>query len=254
MSKLVELNPADHGNYRVAEHSAAEAAQKQHIINLRVTEVGQAVTSFPVFFTKVANSTNWAMSALCSLEPEHNLFVRDGRWDAIYQPTVMQTYPFYLMQKPDAERQYTVGIDVQNKVFESKDGEALFDDKGKATLYLSKVTALLEADLKNDLHTFDFARKLEELGLMKSVDVLVFYEGDKVNTLKGLHTLDEEKLQALETEPFETLRKQGYLAPIYAMLISLAQLNALIRRHNQSEEAEKIAQVKLEVSRPPSAS
>ena len=76
--------------------------------------------------------------------------------------------------------------------------------------------------------------------------MLVKYASGPQNTLTGFHTIDEAKLQDLPIEEFNDLKEKGFLAPIYSMLISIYQLNALIRRQNAIDGAERIAQVSIE--------
>ncbi len=254
MTALVELSSSKHGRLRVVDNCALDLAAKQHVVNLRVTEIGKAVSSFPLFMTRNPQSGGWALSAMCSFEPGQNLFVERAHWTGTYLPTAMQTYPLFLMRSPTEEKSYTVGIDEQSPAFSNEQGEALFDEQGKASLYLSKATALLEADIKNDIHTYQFLSRLEELGLMKSVDVQVKYDDDAVNTIRGLHTIDEDKLQLLAAQQLEELNKNGYLLSIHAMLVSTFQLNALIKKHNQKQGPTVVVQVKLESSKDVTAS
>ena len=247
MPELKELNPTDHGDLKVAPDCALKVAKNQHLINLKVSEIGHAMTSFPVFMTKVREGTDWAISAITSFELDNNLFVKDNEWQAAYTPAGMQTYPFFLMNSPKGEGQFTIGIDEENEAFSKDSGEALFEDNEKASIYLSQITAQLEGDINNEVHTFHFTRMLDELGLLKQMDLQVHYQDRSINTLKGLHTVDEEKLQNMDIESIETLRSKGYLGPTYAMLMSIYQLNAMIRRHNNYGDLRSIAQVKLEV-------
>ena len=246
MTELVELTPSKHAALRVVYNSALELAKKQHTINVRVTEVGQAVSSFPIFMTRVESSGGWVLSAIMALETGINLFVEDGEWQATYRPTAMQTYPFQLIKSPRDEKNYTIGIDEQSTAFSEEDGEALFDEENKASLYLSRVSALLEANIKNDIQTYEFTQKIEDLGLVKAIDVLVEYDNGATNTLKGLHTLDEEKLKSLSSEHFVELRNKGYLAPMYAMLTSVFQLNLLLRKHNELDSSSKVKQIRMD--------
>lgn len=247
MAELAELNPKKHGDLKVAVGSAVEVAKKHHLINLKVSEIGNAITSFPIFITKVTEATDWVVSAITSFELGKNLFVRDGEWQATYTPSGMQTYPFFLMNAPEEENKFTVGIDEQNSAFSKDEGEALFDDNDKASLYLSRVTAILQSDINNEVHTYHFTKKLDELGLIKAMDLSVQYGDGSINKLKGLNTIDEEKLQNLDIEELDNLRKKGYLGPVYGMLMSIFQLNVMIRRHNEVDGAKMVAQVKLEV-------
>ena len=249
MATLVELSNSKHANLKVISNSTMKVAEKQHIVNLRVVEVVKAVSSFPVFFNRMEKTGEWMLSAITSLEMDKNLFIKDGMWDAIYLPSIMQTYPMFLMQKPSDETQYTIGIDEKNAAFSETEGEPLFDDKGKASLYLSQVRVLLDEDIKNNLQTYHFSKKMEELNLMKAMDIQVHYADGKINTLKGLQTIHEENLQSLEVTKLEELREKGYLAPIYAILFSIYQLNSLIRKHNALSGSAKITQIKMEVAK-----
>jgi hypothetical protein len=91
---------------------------------------------------------------------------------------------------------------------------------------------------------------LDEMGLIKAMDVLVHYADGRTHTLQGLYTPDEEKLQTLAIEELDKLREKGYLAPIYAMLISIYQFNALILRNNQLDGTAKVKQIQLEIPKP----
>ncbi|TQV69904.1 SapC family protein [Exilibacterium tricleocarpae] len=249
MAELVELTSGKHGKLKVVDNCAVAFAARQHVMNLRVAEIGKAVSSFPVFFTKNTRTGDWALSAVTSFEQGVNLFVENDKWTATYQPTGIQTYPLFLMRSPKDKNGYTVGIDATSQAFSEQQGEALFDDRGKASLYLSRVTVLLEADIKNDIQTYQFMQKLEELNLFKSIDIQVHYEDGSVQTLKGLHTLDEDKLQSLQNEQLSELNKTGYLIPMHAVLISIYQLNALIKKHNVVERFTKVKKIKLELTK-----
>ncbi len=74
------------------------------------------------------------------------------------------------------------------------------------------------------------------------------FDGDP-NTIKGLHTIDEDRFQTLSIEELDSLRKQGYLMPIHAMLISLLQVNRLITINNENVERARIVEVKMEVAK-----
>ncbi len=244
-TKLVELSAKTHADLRVDPACAIKVAQHQHLINLKVSEVSMAVSSSPVFFSRMSDKGDWTLSAINSFEMNQNLFVENDQWTATHLPIGMQTFPFFLMKKDGEENNFTIGINEASDSFSKDEGENLFED-GKASIRLSQATAQLEVEIKNDIHTYQFGKKLDELELIKAVDVQVVYQEGKINTLKGLNTIDETKLMDLDSEQFEELRKLGYLAPIYAILISIYQFNNLIRLHNAQHE-NKVAQVKLEV-------
>lgn len=248
MADPIELHNETHATLKVKKDCAIEIASKQHLITIRAVEVGKAVSCFPVFLTKVTDSTEWAISAVTSLEMDANLFVRDDQWQASYKPTGVQVYPFFLMRSENSDDDFSVAIDEDNPAFSNQDGEDLFDDKGQVSLYLSRVGQLLQDDIKNSIDTRYFTEEIEKLGLTKAMDLKVHYENGTINRLTGLSTIDEEKFKALDAEALKGLQDKGYLGILYALLISIYQLNDLIQRHNQVAGLNRVLQVQLEVS------
>ena len=64
-----------------------------------------------------------------------------------------------------------------------------------------------------------------------------------------MHTIDEDKFQSLSIEDLDKLRKEGYLMPIHAMLVSIMQVNKLINLSNEVVERAQIVEVKMEVAK-----
>ncbi|MFT6407050.1 MAG: hypothetical protein ACJAQ6_000460 [Arenicella sp.] len=243
---LTELSLSVHADLKVDPIGALKVAANQHMINLKVSEVGMAVSSFPVFISRASEKADWNISAINSFEIGDNLFVKDDSWTGTHLPIGMQTYPFFLMRSPNDTKNFTIGIDERSSAFSKDEGEALFED-GKASIRLSQATAQLELEVKHDVHTYKFAKQVEELGLIKPIDLQVQYHNGRVNTLKGLNTIDEVALQELDIEKFDQLRKDSYLLPLYSMSTSIYQFNNLIKLHNLKHPENTIAQVKLEV-------
>ncbi len=247
MAKLVELTN-EHSKLKVVKNCSIDIAEKQHIVNLQANEIGKAVSSFPVFLTKNQTTSNWTLSAVTSLEQGRNLFVEEQQWTANFQPIAMQAYPFFLMRSPKGDNNYTIGIDEESDAFSEQEGEPLFDGSDKPSLYLTRVTALLEASVEGDFQTHAFTSTIEKLQLYKSVDIQVYLTDGGVQTIKGLLTVDEDKMQSLTAEQLEDLNKKGYLLLLHALLVSLFQLNRLVREQNRREGFANVKQVKMEVS------
>jgi hypothetical protein len=252
--KLTELSAKDHADLRIDPQCALKVAESQHMINLKVSEVSMAISSFPVFMSRSSDNADWSISAINSFELGSSLFVDNNEWTGTHLPISMQTYPFFLMRKGEDDKSFTVGINEQSDAFSKTEGDAFFDEEGKGSIRLSLATAHLEVEIQNDIHTYQFTKRLDELGLIKGVDLLVQYQDGKVNTLQGLNTIDEANLADLSSEDYQELRKAGYIAPIYAMLTSIYQFNNLIQRHNKRFPDNKVAQVKLEVPKDKAAS
>ena len=249
MSKLTELSSSKHQQLKFAPGAEIAYGSKLHMLNIRVTEVPKMVANFPVFISKIDQSGDWSLSGVTSFVPGQNLFVENQKWDALYQPTSVRVYPLYLMKSPNTENSYTTGIVEGSEGFTEDQGAALFDDKGNPSLELSEKQKLLEGSVKEDIQTYHFCQKLNELGLIKAVDLVLMFEELGPQVLKGLHTIDEEALQRLSAQQLEELNKMGYLGPIHGILMSIFQINQLVNRNNTRQGLEKINQVKLELSR-----
>lgn len=249
MAELVKLSNTKHQALRVRHECNLELAATQQIMKLRVTELSKAVTNFPIFFTKDQNHGGWVLSALTSFELGQNLFVDDGVWQGTYQPNSMLTHPLYLMKSDEGKNSYALGILEDSPAFSKEQGDALFDANGHASSYLNRVTKLLETEVKGDIQTSQFSQKIAELGLLKAIDLKIFYQDDSAQTLAGLYTIDEDKLQSLSAEELAELSRLGYLIPAHAMLISIYQLNLLLRKSNECKSCNTVKNLKVEVAK-----
>ena len=249
MSELVELSSTQHQGLKVRVNCGVEVAATQQIVKLRVNEVGRAAGNFPIFFTRSAQDGALVLSALTSFESQQNMFVKDGQWQSTYQPSAIKTFPFFLMRSKSDAKSYTIGIDEKNQVFSKEHGELLFEENGKASMQLSRAKVLLEADIQNDIHTIQFGKELEQMGLLKSIDLVVQYQDGTNQSITGLITIDEDKINALSAEQLHGLNQQGYLVQIHALLISIYQLNSIIQKQNSHIDLPKVAQLKIEVAK-----
>ena len=92
-------------------------------------------------------------------------------------------------------------------------------------------------------------KPIEQLGLLKPIDLNITYGAGSNQKMAGLYVLDEAKMQQLSGDQLEKLSKAGFLVPMHAMLISLYQMNSLIRRNNVVDPSNKITQLKMEVAK-----
>lgn len=246
---LSELNFEAHKELKLTSNAAIVFATARHMLPLRVSEVSQAMSDFPVFMSSVQSTGDYALSALTSFEPQKNLFLKDNEWQSGFRPVMMQTYPFFLIQNKSNSDVPLLGIDPESPALVLDQGEALFANNDRPALWVSQMRARLLEDSRNIVHTFEFFERVEALELIRPIDISVKYVDETKNTITGLLTINEDRLHGLSPENLAALRDKGYLAPIYAMLFSVYQLNALIRRHNSYDNLLGIQTINLEVSR-----
>lgn len=248
MAKLTALNSKYHADLKIGNDSGVIYARNSHMMALRVTEVAQATVDFPVMISRMSNGA-MSLSALTSFEPHKNLFVSHGDWVSSFKPTAMKAYPLFLMKDDEGGDAPVLGIDDESEALSKSDGYALFDKKGQFSLQVKQRQAQLMEDSKNMVHTFQFFETLSELDLIRSVDLAINYVDGQVNRIRGFSMIHEDNLQSLLSDRLTELRDKGYLAPIYAMLFSVFQFNALIRRNNLTEGCAPIKNINLEVSK-----
>lgn len=249
MTKLVELSSNEHKKLNVIPSAIIEYASKQHVLPVSAVEIAHAATCFPVFMSRNKVDGGWSFSAMTGFLLNQNLFVEKGAWQPVYQPSALRTYPLYLMKSPKDSEKFTVGFDPQNSAFSLSEGKELFVAEGKPSEHLAAVTKLLENELQHMQASFHFANTLENLGLLKAIDLKVIYVNEQYSTIQGLHTIDEDKFKTLPAETLAQLNEQGYLMPIHAMLMSIYQLNVLINKNNEHTGNVPISTVKMEVTK-----
>lgn len=244
-----ELSNTQHLALKVNTNAGVDYAKAQHLINLRANEVAKAACDLPIFLARNAQNGSYTVSGLTSFSAGQNLLINNNQWQALYTPMCMQTQPLYLMTREANSSDYFIAIDEQSAALNTEQGESLFDANGNPSLYLNAQQKLLESDLKNDYQTYQFTQEIARLGLIKNIDIVLQFEQGTAQTIQGLSTVDEDKLQTLDSDTIANLHKQGYLSVLNSMLISLFQLNALVKRHNQRPELMPLKQIKLELSR-----
>ncbi|MEM1262044.1 MAG: SapC family protein [Pseudomonadota bacterium] len=244
------LNIEQHGSLRIRESARVDFAAKQHVMLVRAGEIGMAGACFPVFLNKHAESGTWLFSAMTSFVPGSNLFVNDGHWGGTFAPSFMQTYPFFLVPAAEGSKDLVTGILPGSDAFSATEGLPLFDDTGALSLEVAQVDKALRADTEKDVQSRVFAERLTSLELHRPVDIVVSMTSGQTNTIRGLHTVDEEKLRALDDATVLDLNRNGYLMALHAMLFSMGQINALVQRHGQRFD-DAVKQVRVETARDP---
>lgn len=257
MHNMIALSSDTHLYSAVALDAALVYGSSQHLLNVRVNEISQLLADVPVFFSRHQQTGQWLLSGLYSFTPAQNLWLQQGQWLASYQPVCMQTYPLRLGTDPSqlmlvADERVLHRTGVANTV-------ALFAENGQASGYLTQQKSLLEKDLQQEYLTFQFVKAVSQLGLIKELDLHLMLADGSSQLIKGLATVDEDKLQLLSGEQLQQLQQQGYLLLLHAMLLSITRLNRLIQLHNlqiarqqtagRNAELPQLKSIKLEISR-----
>lgn len=231
MDQIQALSKTAHRDLRVVRDKADAISAEQRMIPMVVSEFIKAAAAMPVLLTKNAANGRFLTVALCGFEDGENLFWREGRWDGLYVPLNVARHPFFL-GAPEGDGDYVLCVDAKADCLSRRDGEALFDADGAETAYLRRTQAALRQLAVGERETLAFIDSLLEVGLLSDVALEITFANGEHCRMQGLYTIDEAKLDALPDAALLALRQKGYLPFIYAMIVSVAQIYALIERKN----------------------
>ena len=194
---------------------------------------------YPLFFIKNRDSGHFEPIALFGFSDGENLFLDDGRWDAHFVPLTIQRQPLLIgFQQQDVdgvpEDVPVVHIDLDHPSVSESEGEPLFLPHGGESEWLERMTSVLMEIHRGHEELARFSKTLVGLELIESITLNMEFADGSSQTVKGLHTVSDERLSALGTGALETLHKRNYLQHLYMMVASMPNLARLTDRKNRT--------------------
>ncbi|WP_457624682.1 SapC family protein [Persephonella sp.] len=193
-------------------------------------EFAEVAKFYPIVFVQDADE---GVVPVVVLGFDKNFFVdEEGNWkEGHYIPAFVRRYPYILVEnkKDEEERNLFVAVDSSYEGYNDDGGEPLFDENGKNTEYLNRIIDFLRA-YDVDYHlTKAFAKKLQELNLLQTIEATIKTPHNRTFVMKNLLAVDEEKLRKLEDKEVLQLFRTGFLGWIYAHLISLNNFARIVK-------------------------
>ena len=230
--KVVPVNRERHARSKIREITSFGFAANFHIAYLTMHEFARAAAVYPIVFVEDKEKDAFRPVTLLGLDAGENLFVGEaGKWEASYIPAIIRRYPFALANTGN-DGQFTICIDEGSDLvsLEGKDGEgsAMFDEKGEPTQVIENVKRYLTELQQMDQITLEFAKTMAELNMFTPLQMRV-RDGDREKNIAGCWVVNEERLNNLSSDKFLELRAKRYLPAIYAQLMSLAQIERLMK-------------------------
>lgn len=233
MTSLVALNPLLHRQLRIDEKKVQETAADLHLIPLVVSEFTQAVAQFPILFSKNAETGQFACVALAGFEEGENLYWQNAQFDSVYIPLSIRRQPFFVGQDEQTDGEFVICINQHSQAISSHHGEAIFDSDGEPTDYLRRVQGCLAALLDGEQQSKEFIDIMLQHQLLVPLSLELTFADDQTRKIKGLYSIDEEKLKQLSTDILGSLNQSGLLQSMYTQINSLAQIYVLLHKKNQ---------------------
>ncbi|MCK9388321.1 MAG: SapC family protein [Sulfuritalea sp.] len=220
------LNDLTHAQLKVRPASSFAYAARTNSVPLIASEFFECAREYPIVFSR--GEAGPMPAVLLGLREAENLYVdNDGKWDARYVPAFVRRYPFVPGKGPQGE--LLVCIDEASKCFDTEQGEALFAD-GKPAATLEHAMKFLVEFHQGAAAAEKLGRRLQELGLFRQADSVAQLNDGSQFRLNGLNVVDEAKLRNLDRDVVQELFANGTLAVVYAHLMSLGNMGALVDR------------------------
>lgn len=204
-------------------------ASRSHLLPLTAAEASQAACDVPVLVSRNSNDGSLMMSALCSFIPNSNLLVQHDAWQAVYRPLAMQSYPCVcLLNNQQAKPAFLADPSAY-----SADAPSLFNTVAEPTPQAHQLMQIATSMLAKERETYLLLQRLEHLKLFRPIELQLQAEHGAIQRIRGLLTVNEDQLYALDATQLKQLQHDGVLPLLYSMLNSLLQLNRLVQLHNQ---------------------
>jgi hypothetical protein len=237
----IPLDKNKHKDLHVKLSGEFAHAKDTHLAAASLREYAQLASCMPIIFIKDPKSETTHSVAMLGIEQGVNLFMPEGKWTGHVVPLNIQRYPFDV--RPDGDK-LGVFID-ENSTLVGKEGEPLFTE-GEPSPFLDNRQKLLSDLANSEMATRDFIKKIEELDLLDAIVIRTQYVNGQQRNINGMQTISEKRLQALDADTVADLHKSGFLGAIYAVLMSLGQLNRLVQLTQGGENPVKALQLQAE--------
>ena len=230
---IVPINLDQHKNKKIRPISNFDFAKQFNIASIMVHEFSRSAAIYPIVFLEDKDKDEFRPVVLMGLETGENLFVRDGRWEASYIPAIIRRYPFALAKTSEDSEHYTVCLDNSSELINETEGEALFNNDGTPSEMMERVKRYLAELQQMDKFTHEFCKFLQAQNMFTPLNMKVRQQ-DEIKNITGCYMVNEERLNNMSDEGFLAFRTKQFLPAIYAHLISLAQIERLLKFKEQA--------------------
>ncbi|MDP5142831.1 SapC family protein [Rheinheimera baltica] len=225
--KIVPLDKNHHATTKINNTNVFSHISDEHMLPVVVHEFAVAGAEFPIVFIK--NNDTYQPVAMLGLAAKQNLFLQDNKWQALYVPRAVRHYPLLLVRDQADNERLLIGLDESSERVGSDEGFELFNADGSESEFLTQRKQQMAEYVDMGQRTRTFVERLVSLELIHE-QVLTLNVNNEDRRINGIFLVDEKKLNELSDDVFLELRKNGYLAAIYAQLMSLQHTQKLVKR------------------------
>ena len=195
-------------------------------------EFNELHREYPLLLRKTDEAPGFVAHAILGFEKDENLFVEGDRWTSTFIPATLARGPFSLgyirgEDGDDAPAGMKVMIDEQHPRLRVE-GQPVFLPLGGETPYLvgiKRVLQTVDAGLRADRLLY---RELVAMDLLEEVKIQISVFPELRYDFSGYHTINQEKLAALNAEQLLRLHRPGLLGLVYFLISSLGNFQKLV--------------------------
>ncbi len=242
MADLIAINPTLHATLRIAPDKTEIHSRGIQLLPVVPAEFASIATQSPIVLTKNGQTGQFVTVAMLGFAPGENLWFSDENWQGTYLPLQLQRQPFFLGQSGNnGQGDYVLCIDPdspalaqnQHSATTETATEGLFQQDGTDSPYLQQIKGVLAELLQGEQQQQQLVQALLAANLIQPLSLEITFANQQSTRLNGLYTIDQQKLATLDAATVVKLHQAGWLAPIYTIIASAAQLYPLIARKNQ---------------------
>ena len=232
MARFELLNNVAHKDLRVATHFGPQFGDDVGMVPAFPSEYAELQREYPIFFRK-DSAGQWQSVALLGFEQQENLFLQNDRWNAAYLPGAAAKGPFLIgfqEQRIDGElrKEAVMHVDLDHPRVNFAEGEPVFLPQGGNSPYLEHVASVLRGIRDGTEFGSAMFSAFDSMSLIQPVNLDVQLDEHHRVNVNGLHSIDREKLAALDGESLRQLNRAGYLEGAYLVLASLHNMRRLM--------------------------
>ena len=207
---------ARHGALKLRTPLSFGFARHCEAVPLGLSEIAVAAQWYPIAFSAAEPHQPLAILGLVAGQ---NAFVdAAGHWrEGAYVPAVIRRYPFGLGAFDEDE---VLCVETVAEVLDAGEGGTPLFEGMKPSAATRTALRLCQAIKADEAAAHAFVAQLKAFDLLDGRTAMVELPSGEKASLSGFLTIDEGRFRRLEDEAFLTLRRRGWLTPIFAQIQS----------------------------------
>ena len=235
MTQHALLNNNQHRDVRIITANGAQYGDDVMAAMTFPSEFRNIQAHYPIVFAK-DREENYAPIALFGFREKQNLFLHGDKWDATYQPMMVERQPFLIGQSANGK---VIHIDLDSPRVSRTEGQPVFLEHGGNSPFLDRVGNLLAAIDDGLALNAAFVAALREHNLLESFALDIQFPDNTHSRFTGFHAIQEDRLEKLDGAALAALHQKGFLSAIYMTIASFSRFRDLIDRASKLNAADR---------------